>query len=248
MSYTVIIPARYASRRLPGKTLVPIRGKPLLQHVYESAAASGAARVLIATDSEQIYERAGEFATEVMMSPANCRSGSDRVAAAAAACGLADDTIVINVQGDEYDLSALLIDQLAEALAASDGSADMITLCEALDGRGAWQDRNVVKVVRDHQERALYFSRSPIPWQEDFVPGRAWRHIGLYAATARRFRDFARLPDCPLENQERLEQLRALCQGWTILTPTACVRAGTGIDTRRDLEKANADADSDAPG
>ena len=236
MNYTVIIPARYASTRLPGKPLLPIHGKPLLQHVYEAAAASRAQQVWIATDDDRIASAARAFGAEVIMSRAACRSGTDRVAEAAQSRGLAADDIIVNVQGDEYGLPADLIDQVADTLCHS--QADMATLCEASKVIEVLHDRNAVKVVRDAQDRALYFSRAALPWRATDTTAHCHRHIGLYALTMARLLHFTSLPSSPLEQSEGLEQLRALYHGWTIQVPLSHVACGTGIDTEGDWHQA----------
>ena len=167
--FRVVIPARYASSRLPGKVLLPLAGKPMLQWVYERAWASAAAEVIIATDDTRIADAARGFGATVAMTDANHASGTDRIAEVAQARGWAPDAIVVNVQGDEPLLPAALVNQVASVLGASP-SAGMATLAHAIDKLEDFLNPNVVKVVADESGRALYFSRAPIPWNRDAAP------------------------------------------------------------------------------
>lgn len=243
MAFTVVIPARYASTRLPGKPLLELAGRPLLQHVWERASASAAAAVVIATDDERIRHAAEAWGARVVMTAADHPSGSDRLAEAVSRLGLADDAIVVNVQGDEPLLPAPVVDQVASNLAQRLWAA-MATLCEPLDGAGALGDPNVVKVVADSGGRALYFSRAPIPHPRDGGIATslavARRHIGLYAYRADFLRRFVAWPVAPAERLEQLEQLRALHHGEAIHVEDACAPVPGGVDTPSDLERLRA--------
>ncbi len=244
MSYTVIIPARYASTRLPGKPLLEIHGKSLIQHVYESACNSKARRVIIATDDLKVYDAVAAFGAEGVMTSVRHRSGTERISEAVELCGLPQDETVVNVQGDEFALPASLIDQLA-GLLPDPATAQMATLCEPLEDSQAIADPNVVKVVRAADGTALYFSRAPIPWShtDDGPPCHYYRHIGLYAYKVSMLRDFARLEVSILEQREKLEQLRALYHGWRILLGVADEPPGIGVDTPADLQRCRRRAD-----
>ncbi len=240
MSFTVIIPARYASSRLPGKPLIEINGKPLIQHVFESARGSSARAIIIATDDRRIQEAADKFGAHVVLTSAQHLSGTDRIAEAAQSCDLNEDEIIVNVQGDEYGLPPALIDQTASALQNNPGKA-IATLCEALTDKARITDSNVVKVVTDNNNNALYFSRSAIPWTAGAGhTGIYRRHIGLYACTVRNLQAFTRLETGPLEKNESLEQLRALYHGWKIHVEEAAEDTGIDINTPADLERINA--------
>jgi 3-deoxy-manno-octulosonate cytidylyltransferase (CMP-KDO synthetase) len=251
LPFHVVIPARYASTRLPGKPLLEIGGRPMIQHVIERACASRADRVLVATDDARIAAavrdpRGSGSAIAVMTDPA-LASGTDRVAAATAECGWPDETIVVNVQGDEPFMPPALIDQVAELLAAH-AEASVATLMSPIEDVATLLDPNVVKVVVSIDGCALYFSRAPIPWARDGVePGSAgrqlrhdgaMRHIGLYAYRVGVLRRLTRLPPSRLEDIEKLEQLRALENGLRIAVARSAVEPGRGIDTAADLEAA----------
>ncbi|MHC8442009.1 MAG: 3-deoxy-manno-octulosonate cytidylyltransferase [Candidatus Eutrophobiaceae bacterium] len=241
MDFTVIIPARYGASRLPGKPLLPIGGKPLLRHVWEASCASGAVRVLIATDDERIRDAAMGFSAEVVMTAAEHASGTDRIAEVARSCKLPEDSVIINVQGDEYGLPPALINQLAE-LKNAYPDAEIATLYERMDATAA-QDPNTVKLVQAEDGKALYFSRAAIPWgaERNIENGSSFlRHIGLYAYTGASLQAFTQLPRTPLERSEGLEQLRALAQGWRIQAALAETPAGIGIDTAEDLRQVEA--------
>lgn len=252
MDYRVVIPARYASTRLPGKPLLDIGGRPMIQRVVERACASAAAEVLVATDDARIAAavhdpRRPGASIAVLTDPA-LPSGTDRVAAVAVARGWPDTTIVVNVQGDEPFLPPQLIDQAAAAL-ASDPAAPIATLATPVASLAEFVDPNVVKVVVDLRGRALYFSRAPVPWTRTEAttaaadaPGLdgALRHIGLYAYRVGALRRLVGLAPAPLELRERLEQLRALQNGLAIHVALACVVPGPGVDTPTDLERARA--------
>lgn len=242
MSFKVYIPARYGATRLPGKPLLEFAGKPLVQHVYERACASGAAEVVIATDDARIARVAEAFGATVCMTAPTLPSGTDRIAAAVAARGEADDTVVVNVQGDEPHMPAAVIRQVAACVAA--GACDIATVCEPLEPAQVF-DPNVVKVVRAANARALYFSRAPIPWDRAgfgaspavTVPDAYRRHVGIYGYRVAYLRHFVALPSGQLETIEALEQLRALAAGATIAVPDAVAACGRGVDTPADLER-----------
>ena len=216
--FRIVIPARYASSRLPGKPLLALAGKPLLQWVHERALGCGAIEVLVATDDARIAEVARGFGAQVVLTAAHHETGTDRIAEVARLAGWSNDAVVVNLQGDEPLMPAQLVRQVA-ALLARHESADIATLAAQLDSDTALLDPNVVKVVTTPQGRALYFSRAPIPWDRDSatqglssqvsVAG-ARRHIGLYAYRVSALQRLAALPPTPLERLERLEQLRAL--------------------------------------
>lgn len=242
MAFKIVIPARYASSRLPGKPLLDIAGKPMIQHVYERASESDADSVIIATDDERIESVASQFGADVCMTAADHRSGTDRLAEVATLLGFADDDIVINVQGDEPCLPALLINQVAADL-ASYPQADMASLFSRIKQQKQVFDPNVVKVVMDAQGYALYFSRAPIPWmrdhfdQEKHLPEELphYRHIGLYGYRASFLKSYADMTPCFLETEESLEQLRTLFHGNKIHMSEALISAGHGVDTEADL-------------
>ena len=247
MSFKIVIPARYASSRLPGKPLLDIAGKPMIQHVYERATESDAAEVIIATDNQQIADVAGNFGADVCMTADSHRSGTDRLAEVAKQRGFADNDIVLNVQGDEPTLPALLINQVAADLAEYP-QADMASLFSRIEQEKQVFDPNVVKVVMDAEGFALYFSRAPIPWMREHfnkdtpLPPELphYRHIGLYGYRAGFLKHYSDLTPCLLETDESLEQLRALFHGKRIHMSEALVSAGHGVDTEDDLEAARA--------
>lgn len=246
MSYTVIIPARFASTRLPGKPLRLIAGKPMIAHVYERAQQSGAQRVIIATDDQRIEQVCKAFGAEVCMTSADHTSGTDRIAEVLDIISAHDDEIIVNLQGDEPFMPAALITQVADAL-ASHSDAAAATVCTPIDDEAALFDPNIVKVVRDQADFALYFSRAPIPWDRKNSPKMAvdpakldfyQRHIGLYAYRAKLIRQFVRWDPAPIEALESLEQLRILWQGLRMIVPVACDIPAIGIDTEDDLARA----------
>ncbi len=254
MEFHVVIPARYASTRLPGKPLLEIAGRPMVQHVVERACASGATQVLVATDDARIAAavtdpRAPGVGIAVMTDP-GLESGTDRVAAVAAGRGWSDDTIVVNVQGDEPFLPPALIDQVA-ALLERDAAAGIATLATPVESLEQFVDPNVVKVVTATDGAALYFSRAPIPWTRDGAAaglasqrefGDALRHIGIYAYRVGVLRRITSLTPSSLELREKLEQLRAMQGGVRIVVGTCTAAPGPGVDTQQDLEHARARA------
>ena len=240
MSYRVVIPARYDSSRLPGKALLPLAGKPMLQWVHERARSARAAEVIIATDDERIATAARNFGAAVAMTARTHVSGTDRIAEVATARGWADTDIVVNVQGDEPLIPPAVIDQVAQLL-ASNPRADMATLAARIDQLADFNDPNVVKIACDTGGRALYFSRAPIPWNRDtpttLTPA-SFRHIGIYAYRVGALRRLAGLPASRLEQIEKLEQLRALENGLEIRVALAVERPLADVNTVADLERA----------
>jgi 3-deoxy-manno-octulosonate cytidylyltransferase (CMP-KDO synthetase) len=244
-TFTVVIPARYASSRLPGKPLQDIAGKPMVQHVWEQAKKSSAARVVVATDDARILEACQGFGAEVLMTRVDHNSGTDRLAEVATQLGLESDAIVVNVQGDEPLIPPAIIDQVAANLAANP-QAGIATLAEPIGEVEALFNPNVVKVVADKRGLALTFSRAPIAWARDSfarsrdalpqgVPYR--RHIGIYAYRAGFLHDFVAWGPCWLEDTECLEQLRALWNGVRIHVADALEAPPAGVDTPEDLER-----------
>jgi 3-deoxy-manno-octulosonate cytidylyltransferase (CMP-KDO synthetase) len=244
-AFTVVIPARFASSRLPGKPLQSIAGKPMVQWVWEQARKSSAERVVIATDDVRIFEACQGFGAQVLMTRIDHNSGTDRLAEVALALGLAADAIVVNVQGDEPLIPPAVIDQVALNLAAHP-EAGIATLAEPIEHIDSLFNPNVVKVATDINGLALTFSRAPLPWARDAlalsrtelpanVPFR--RHIGIYAYRAGFLQDFVTWGPCWLENTENLEQLRALWHGIRIHVADALEAPPTGVDTPEDLER-----------
>ncbi|MBA56189.1 MAG: 3-deoxy-manno-octulosonate cytidylyltransferase [Pseudomonadales bacterium] len=247
--YRVIIPARYASTRLPGKPLQDIAGKPMIQRVYEQACRSQAKQVIIATDDTRIEAAAAEFGATVVMTRADHESGTDRLQEVVAKLGLGSDDIVVNAQGDEPLIPPELIDQVANNLARS--TAGISTLSEPVDSIETVFDPNAVKVVADANGYALYFSRAPIPFGRDHydVINRSGhlpelmavqRHIGIYGYRVSLLHDFVRWGPCALEKTECLEQLRAMWHGVKIHVEQAAVTPPAGVDTPADLERVRA--------
>ena len=240
MAFRVVIPARFDSSRLPGKALLPLAGKPMLQWVHERARASRAGEVILATDDERISTAARGFGAEVAMTARTHISGTDRIAEVARANGWADDDIVVNVQGDEPLIPPAIINQVAELLAANP-RADIATLASKIDNAADLADPNVVKVACDATGRALYFSRAPIPFNRDapatLTPA-SLRHVGIYAYRVAALRRLAGLPASRLEQIEKLEQLRALENGMEIRVALAVERPLADVNTAADLERA----------
>ena len=235
--FRVVIPTRFGSVRLPGKALLPLAGKPLVQWVYGCARAAGAAGVLIATDDARILVAARAFGAEAVMTAASHASGTDRIAEVARAQRWAENDIVVNLQGDEPLMPPALIRQVA-ALLESSPRADVATLATPIDSVAEFLDVNAVKVVADAHGRALYFSRAPIPWNRDQTDASgARRHIGIYAYRAGALLRLAGLEPSPLEIREKLEQLRALENGMTILVANACESPGPDVNTPADLAR-----------
>lgn len=248
MAFTVIVPARLASTRLPGKPLADLAGKPMVVRVAEQALRSGASRVCVATDAPEIAQACSAHGVDALMTRADHASGTDRLAEAARQLQLAGDAIVVNVQGDEPLIAPELIAAVA-GLLADQPALPMATAAHVMTRQADFANPNVVKVVRDAQGCALMFSRAPLPWWRDGASGtqavlpqapQALRHIGIYAYRAAFLQTFARLPTCALEQCEGLEQLRALWHGHRIAVHLAARAPGPGVDTAADLARVRA--------
>ncbi|MBB3321184.1 3-deoxy-manno-octulosonate cytidylyltransferase [Atlantibacter sp. RC6] len=246
MSFVTIIPARYASTRLPGKPLVDINGKPMIVHVLERARESGADRVIVATDTVEVADAVRAAGGEVCMTRADHESGTERLAEVVEKMGFADDTIIVNVQGDEPMIPPTIIRQVAENLANCD--AGMATLAIPVHSAEEAFNPNAVKVVMDKNGYALYFSRATIPWDRDrFAQSRDeianyfLRHIGIYGYRAGFIRRYVTWAPSELEHIEKLEQLRVLWHGEKIHVAVAHEVPGTGVDTPADLERVRAE-------
>jgi 3-deoxy-manno-octulosonate cytidylyltransferase (CMP-KDO synthetase) len=243
--FRVVIPARYASARLPGKALMSIAGKPMVQWVYERACACGAHEVLIATDDLLIVSASHSFGAEVIMTAPTHASGTDRIAEVARQRNWPVSDIVVNVQGDEPLIPPALIKQVA-ALLESHRAADIATLAAPIDSVEELLNPNAVKVVTDSGGRALYFSRAPIPWHRDGAAAGlasqqvftgARRHVGIYAYRVGALLRLAALQPTALEQAEKLEQLRALENGLEIRVADAVERPGPDVNTPEDFER-----------
>lgn len=248
MGFKVVIPARYGSSRLPGKPLLEIAGRPMVAHVVERACQSGADEVLIATDDERIAAAVQGMGVEVVMTSTDHPSGTDRLQEVAQKKGWTDDTIVVNVQGDEPLIPPQVIDQVARNLEAAAG-ASIATLAEPLTNVDQLFNPNIVKLVRDVNDHALYFSRAPMPWARDaFAKDKSvlpaidiyFRHLGIYAYRVGFLHDYVSWPPAVIEQVEALEQLRALYNGVKIHVDVAAVDIPQGVDTAEDLERIRA--------
>lgn len=234
MSFMVVIPARYASTRLPGKPLLNIAGKPMIQHVYQRACESEASAVVIATDDQRIADVADAFGARVVMTRADHQSGTDRIQEVVSKLGLAEHELVVNVQGDEPLIPPATINQVAANL-EKHPEAGISSLFHTIHDATELMNPNAVKVVTDAQGFALYFSRSPLPWQ-DAEPVHGKRHVGIYAYRVQTLNRFVGWPRSLLEVSERLEQLRAMHHGVRIIMDEAVQRVPAGVDTADDLE------------
>ena len=235
--FKVVIPARYASTRLPGKPLRLIDGRPMLQHVHDRVLRSGAQSVIIATDDSRIEKAAGAFSATVCMTSPEHESGTERLSEVVERMKWSDDEIVVNVQGDEPLIPPALISQVAVDLAGH-ADATVATLAHAVTNAVEAQDPNVVKVVMDRSGYALYFSRAAIPFCRDRQDAEATgllRHVGLYAYRAGFLRHYRQLEIAPIEQVEKLEQLRVLWHGMKIYVGMAAQMPGPGVDTEDDL-------------
>lgn len=244
--YRIVIPARMASHRLPGKPLIEINGRSLIEHVYLRARASSAQSVVIATDCEKIHYACSSFGADSVMTSPEHQSGSDRIAECLDILGWPDATLVVNLQGDEPLMPPACLDQAAEILHAAP-DADVASLYWPIESAQEVEDSNVVKVVTDQAGCALYFSRSVVPWprsttiEEALADSAEWRrHIGLYAYRAGALRAFTSTPASPLENIEKLEQLRFLEAGKVIRMEKARSFIPAGVDSPADLERVRA--------
>jgi 3-deoxy-manno-octulosonate cytidylyltransferase (CMP-KDO synthetase) len=245
MSFRDVIPARYASTRLPGKPLADIAGKPLVVRVVEAALKSGAAEIIVATDDARVSEAVAAHGHVAAKTRSDHASGTDRIAEVAAQRCWDDDTIVVNVQGDEPLIDPALISEVARALDAN-SEASIATAAHRIHGMAEFLDPNVVKVVTAANGRALYFSRAPIPWhrdglaqQRELLPAELMvrRHIGLYAYRVGFLRRYGGLAPAPIEQWEALEQLRALWHGFHIHVIDCTYVPEAGVDTPADLER-----------
>jgi 3-deoxy-manno-octulosonate cytidylyltransferase (CMP-KDO synthetase) len=250
MRFTVLIPARLASSRLPNKPLADIAGVPMVVRVAQCAARSGASDVVVAGDDPSIVQACAHHGVRALLTRADHASGSDRLAEACSLLGLDGDDLVVNVQGDEPLIEPTLIDECASLLAARTDCV-MSTVAHTIHDAGEMRNPNVVKVVLDAQSRALYFSRAPLPWWRDGYAGGLdriaqlsdpppLRHIGLYAYRAGFLRRFPALSASPLEQLESLEQLRVLWHGERIAVHITHTQPGPGVDTPQDLERVRA--------
>lgn len=254
MPFTVLIPARLSSSRLPGKPLADIAGLPMVVRVARRAQQSGASQIVVAADDDSIVQACLQHGVQALLTRTDHASGSDRLAEACTRLGLADDAIVVNVQGDEPLIEPALINAVAELLCQR-SEASMGTAAHPIATLTDYRNPNVVKVVCDAQGLASYFSRAPIPWARDHADAAWWeqpaaqaghpgfgplRHVGIYSYRAGFLRTFPSLAPAPTEAMEQLEQLRALWHGYRIavhLTPEA---PGAGVDTPEDLERVRA--------
>jgi len=241
--FVVVIPARYASTRLPGKPLRLIAGEPMIQHVYRVATRSAADEVWIATDDVRIEDAARGFGANVCMTAADHTSGTERLAEVCDQRHWPDDLVIVNLQGDEPLMPPALIDQCAGLLDAT--TADMATLASELFSPADYEDPNIAKIVVDANDNALYFSRAPIPFSRDMesldlARGAALRHHGIYAYRRHVLATLVAAEPCIMEECEKLEQLRALWLGITLRVGRASVRPGPGVDTEEDLANVNA--------
>jgi len=241
----IVIPARHASTRLPGKALADIAGKPMVVRVVEAAQLCKNDGVWVATDHEEILSAVAGLGVHGVMTRSDHPSGTDRIAEVAVRLGWGDDDIVVNLQGDEPLIDPALVEAVAAALADDRGAA-MATASHAISEVDVFFNPNVVKVVSDRQGRALYFSRAPIPWcrdafaaRQDSLPAewRAQRHIGVYAYRVGFLREYGQLEPSPLERDEALEQLRALWHGYAIRVVICEHPPAAGVDTADDLER-----------
>lgn len=242
LKFHVVVPARYASTRLPGKPLMDIAGKPMVVRVAERAKQSGAQSVTIATDDVRIQAVVQQYGYSVLMTRADHMSGTDRIAEVALKQGWSDGAIVVNVQGDEPLIDPGLIASVAGALEGS-AVAVMATACHAIDKQEDFLNPNIVKVVLDIHQHALYFSRAPIPYPRetsssgtaDWSKGACYRHVGIYAYRTDFLRQYAQMPVAEIEKIESLEQLRVLYQGYKIAVAICQEAPAIGVDTEEDL-------------
>ena len=235
MTFFAIIPARYASSRLPGKPLLDIAGKPMIQHVYESAKKSGAKEVFIATDNREIQKVSEMFGALVFMTSEEHRSGTERIHEVVQKLGLSPDDVVVNVQADEPLIPASAISQVAVNLRGREDFG-IATLCEAASYSADIDDPNVVKVVMNKFGEALYFSRARIPYISNSEKKDYFRHIGIYAYKVEALNQFVSFPSSSYENTENLEQLRALYNGIKIHVEVCNYDIPASVDTQKDLE------------
>ena len=245
MRFCVVIPARYASSRLPGKPLADIGGRPMVLHVLERALQAGAESVVVATDDVRVQQAVAAAGHQALMTSPDHQSGTERLVEVAETLGWDDDTLVVNVQGDEPLIDPMLIREAARQLVLHD-DAVMATLAHPIHDHADFINPNVVKVIADEAGYALYFSRAPIPWPRDAFSAQqpimphelgALRHIGLYAYRAGFLRTYASLASSPLERYEMLEQLRVLWHGHRISLGITPIAPAPGVDTPEDLAR-----------
>ena len=236
-NFVIIVPVRYASTRLPGKPLLKIGDQTLIRHVCNQALMSQASRVIVATDDQRIAEHLADPQITVVMTSTDCQSGTDRIAQASRILDLPDDIVVVNLQGDEPFMPPGVIDQIAQAL-FDNPETHVSTACEQLANKSQWDSPDVVKVTRDKNQLALYFSRSVIPYCAEVENQQVFKHLGIYAYTVDYVRKFAALKPCQLELSEKLEQLRVLYNGDRIIVTEITQSTGIGVDTPGDLEEA----------
>jgi len=243
--FKIVIPARYGSSRLPGKPLIELAGKPMIQHVWERALDTGANEIVIATDDQRIFDVARAFGAEVVMTAVTHENGTERIAEVAEKLGWADDVVVVNLQGDEPLIPKELIFATAKGL-LNNSQAGMSSLCVPIESVEDGFDPNVVKVVLDNQGFAMYFSRAPIPWDRDTYKGGTgtltsiapvYRHVGMYGYRVSFLREYASMEMTALEQAECLEQLRALCYGVKIHMTPVDQPPGHGVDTPDDVSR-----------
>ncbi|HEV7612795.1 MAG TPA: 3-deoxy-manno-octulosonate cytidylyltransferase [Steroidobacteraceae bacterium] len=241
--FHVIIPARFSASRLPGKPLLIIGDRPLVRWVWECARASGAASVIIATDDVRVFDAAKSFGADAQMTSPHHASGTDRIAEVVRAKGFAPEEVVVNLQGDEPMMPAAVVQEVAEAL-SSRPQIDIATAVAPIQSLAEFLDTSCVKALRARQGEALYFSRAPVPWPRDNVTAGkptwfagAWRHVGIYAYRVRSLLQFASWPPTPLEEAEKLEQLRALENGMKIHLVALSAAPPAGVDTPEDLKR-----------
>lgn len=244
MTFCVVIPARYQSERLPGKPLLDIAGQPMIQHVYERAVASKAADVVVATDDDRVRQVVEGFGGKCCMTSPEHPSGTDRLQEVCRVLDFPEEHVVVNVQGDEPLIPPAVINQVAGNLIRN--QAEIATLCELITLKDDLFDPNIVKVVMAESGQALYFSRAPIPWGRDSFAtlpetlpdtSKYYRHLGLYAYRVKALNQFVSWMPSPLEETEKLEQLRALWHGMSIHVALACETLPPGVDTFKDLER-----------
>ena len=235
MSFYVIIPARYDSKRLPGKVCLDIEGKTMLQRTYEQVIKSGAKQIIIATDDNSIRELAHGFGAKVFMTSSRHRSGTERVQQVITEMKLDGNEVVVNVQADEPLIPPSAIDRVANSLIEREETG-ISTLCELISDNSEINNPNAVKVVMNNKSEALYFSRAPIPHNSGKNLGSYYRHIGIYAYRVKVLNQFVRWPVSELEAAENLEQLRALQNGIRIHVDISRDKIPAGIDTKKDLE------------
>jgi 3-deoxy-manno-octulosonate cytidylyltransferase (CMP-KDO synthetase) len=246
--YKIVIPARYGSSRLPGKPLIELAGKPMIQHVYERALATGVADIVIATDDQRIFDVARGFGANVVMTSIDHENGTERIAEVAQKLGWSGDDVIVNVQGDEPLIPRELIELTAKGL-LDHPQAGMSSLCTPIESAEDAFDPNAVKVVLDNAGFAMYFSRAPIPWDRElYKSGQAnvtqiapvYRHIGMYGYRVSFLQHYASMEVTALEQAECLEQLRALCYGVKIHMGIIDQPPGHGVDTPDDVARVEA--------